>query len=97
MRYRRLLGAGFALVCGMMAGTGATAQDLFKVIDKVFVDNGCIATEQQLFDAIKKTTGSYLDAQPTVLSWSNDRNFNQKYDVISRDPYTYRWKAGPCK
>lgn len=72
------------------------ANSLFSEIDNVFASNNCTATEQQLYDAIYAITGYISDAQATVLSWSQDPQFGSKYDVISTNPYTYRWKSGVC-
>lgn len=78
--------------------TSATPQanGLNAEIDSVFASNNCIATEQQLYDAIYAKTGYISDAQATVLSWGQDAQFIAKYDVISTNPYTYRWKSGIC-
>lgn len=64
-------------------------------IDRVFLRNNCRATEDALWQEIKDQY-SIGDARTQLLIWSRSPNFNDNYEVLSRDPFEYRWKTGLC-
>ena len=99
----RAIGYGMGL-CPLPQGTATAAAqaprpvarpDDVPLIDRIFLDNGCVATEDQLFSAIAAEY-SISDAQAQILNWSQSPGFSQDYDVLSRDPFTYRWRSPLC-
>lgn len=65
-------------------------------IAQTFIRQNCVATESELYEAVMQRWGSISGAQAALRIWSEAPNFREEYDVLSRDPFTYRWKAGPC-
>ncbi|HIE30549.1 TPA: hypothetical protein EYP66_25100 [Candidatus Poribacteria bacterium] len=64
--------------------------DFPDVIRWVFEVNQCVATEDQLADAISSRSDART-ANIVIVNWGKTPIFLQNYQVISRDPYTYRF------
>ena len=64
-------------------------------IDRTFLQNNCVATESDLYTAVERQYGPG-NGQPVMRIWSTSPTFDQNYEVIARDPFTYRWTSGPC-
>lgn len=78
-------------LCGVPANTAAASETFDpsgKIISKVFEAKDCVATEEQLFEALSQNMG-IAGANSYFVSWTERRDFLDRYRVISRDPFTY--------
>lgn len=64
-------------------------------IDTTFIRGNCVATENDIYTAIEQQYGPG-NGQAMIRIWSTSPTFSDNYTVISRTPFTYRWKTGPC-
>ncbi|ETX13296.1 hypothetical protein OCH239_12370 [Roseivivax halodurans JCM 10272] len=65
-------------------------------IAQTFLRQNCVATESELFEAVRQRWGSIGDAHAALRIWGETPGFSDDYEILSRDPFTYRWTAGPC-
>lgn len=65
-----------------------------KIISRIFEANDCIATEEQIFDALSQNMG-IAGANSYFVSWTERPDFLSRYKVISRDPFTYQDVTSP--
>jgi len=63
------------------------------LIRATFEKNNCVATETQLFEAIAADSDMWA-ANQAIVSWSNAPDFERNYEVINREPFTYKLKTG---
>ena len=63
------------------------------LIRATFEKNNCVATETQLFEAISAGSDIWA-ANQAIVSWSSAPDFKSNYEIIDREPFTYRLKTG---
>lgn len=65
-------------------------------IDALFVGQGCVATEDEVFGLLSREFGGPSGARAPFRIWTEDPNWGSRYEVVSRDPITYRMISGAC-
>lgn len=73
----------------------ASQPTVFDKLDLMFQRQGCTATETQVYDTLRDGQ-SIGDGQVRMLNWSKSPTWNENYEIVSRDPFIYRMKSGPC-